>query len=54
MSTNQNFLSQSPIHSPRKKKKINQILKSSVNLRRFEHSRPSIFSISKLSKLFSQ
>ena len=54
MSTNQNFLSQSPIHSPRKKKKINQILKSSVNLFHFEYSRPSNFSISKLSKLFSQ
>ena len=53
MSTTQNFLSQSPIRSPRKKKKITQMLKSSVNLRRFEHSRPSIFSISKLSKLSS-
>ena len=48
--TTKNFLSQSPIRSPRKRQKISQIIKSSVN---FHHSRPSVFNNTKLCKYSS-
>ena len=48
--TTKNFLSQSPVRSPRKRQKISQIIKSSVN---FHHSRPSVFNNTKLCKYSS-
>ena len=44
-----NYYSLSPLRSPRKLRKGNQIITSSINLHHFENNRPSIFSTSKFS-----
>ena len=48
-SSSKNFYSLSPVRSPRKVRKVNKIIKSSVNLHNFDNNRPSFFSTSKFS-----